>query len=1151
MPVPPPNPPVDPLCPFAPGCPPTGGTTGGVDVTTGGTIGNQPTNCLPGLSRSPTCQPGCSGSDLNRVNICASTFCQLLGAGTEVGGRWVPCQAPLGYQPQYPPLGLPPPLPPGGPPVNPQYPPAADLCRPGEELECVDAFSGPGQEISPVSLPLLEDSHPYLPGQLSAALPQLVRVAVDGWDSLVQAISSGFSGLTQQLATQLTQATLPAEGGLLRSIDSVTASLAKIDTKLLNNAVKLIGEGVAYAAQLGIPAPTQDDFQALSAGVPLSQMSPTNTTPPVAGGCNYPTVETAAGYPELDFITDNYNTVCPPKYLGPSLGPCQVIKKDPLDGSGGRWYQTHQSQCIPPGGPHDEPTVPGGSGGDVGAGGDFGGGGVIQNVPADQACTVLGVPFHQVQNNADGTITIVDDQGRSITLDPNSPLISCAPAGGGGGQGGGGNLIVDVGGGSLVGGGGGGNIVVTPGGNIVVNPASCPPPIVNVPPCPTPAPGGGGGPAGQGQLINNAGGTIINNAAGPPANIVVTPSPVTPPNVIVNVPIPPDKELERSRVAGGNAADPLTPDSNWNSLKPCPYTATILSNYDIGRLGLANILGWGITPSGSAKAPGNFSFALSLLPLRIGETISGFIGGLIDSLQATVNDLIGNADCKPVDVAPTLLSDVILGFIDTFTGGSLHAFRTPYQQQINSACPQRVPSADECHAALLNGTINQEQWECWVRANGVADVPAKQIMQSQRSRPNVAEALQLWLRGEFNDSRIDEELQFRGVIDKDERAQFKKLTDYVPGPGDLVSMMLRDVFDPAVVDKYRLDEDFAAKFQGQIKTWAKAQGISDETMKLYWRFHWHMPSDGQLFEMLHRLRPGKEGVKNVTTIDDVKTALQINDLMPGWVDRLTEISYRPLGRIDVRRAYEVGVITADQLPSYYQDLGYAESDAKTLSAYTQKASAAAVAKFQGMMTTPQILTLYKQDGVSRDKAKELLKGNGLDDQGATSALDNADAQAYATLRAEQVRAVRKRYMQGEYTDSEATTKLQTIGLSFDRANQRVLAWGIEKELDHKLPSTQQLCSLYSDGFIDASTYLKRMQNLGWGDEDAANFVKQCASKDVAKRAKELEAQLRKQQQQQRQQDADEKRRQKDLADQRKRLLPCTPAKKPTCPPGVV
>jgi len=151
----------------------------------------------------------------------------------------------------------------------------------------------------------------------------------------------------------------------------------------------------------------------------------------------------------------------------------------------------------------------------------------------------------------------------------------------------------------------------------------------------------------------------------------------------------------------------------------------------------------------------------------------------------------------------------------------------------------------------------------------------------------------------------------------------QELAEYIPPTQDIIRMAVREVFTPEVAEKFGQFQDFPQDFA----TWAARVGVSDFWARAYWAAHWELPSAGQGFEMFHR---------GIISRDELVMLLRALDVMPYWRDRLIQLSYDVMTRIDTQRARQLGVLTRDQVRQNYLKMGYSPEDAEILTNYTEK-----------------------------------------------------------------------------------------------------------------------------------------------------------------------------------------------------------------------
>jgi hypothetical protein len=147
----------------------------------------------------------------------------------------------------------------------------------------------------------------------------------------------------------------------------------------------------------------------------------------------------------------------------------------------------------------------------------------------------------------------------------------------------------------------------------------------------------------------------------------------------------------------------------------------------------------------------------------------------------------------------------------------------------------------------------------------------------------------------------------------------------IPGMADLIRFMVREVFREDIVRLYRMDEDYPSA----IEEHAARHGYSPYWCRAYWRAHWELPSVTQGYEMFHR---------DVIDRSTLETLMRTLDIMPFWRDKLIAISYELIPRVDLRRAWEAGVIGDEELEKRMRWLGYSPEDAR-IELLTQKRAA--------------------------------------------------------------------------------------------------------------------------------------------------------------------------------------------------------------------
>ncbi len=443
------------------------------------------------------------------------------------------------------------------------------------------------------------------------------------------------------------------------------------------------------------------------------------------------------------------------------------------------------------------------------------------------------------------------------------------------------------------------------------------------------------------------------------------------------------------------------------------------------------------------------------------------------------------------------------------------------------ANPQYIPDQANIDRMWLTNYITDEQWDCLTKAQGNTLYWHDLVLDSKINRMSLGELIQLYLRKHITIRDLTERAKKVGWMNVEEQLDALKLAVQLPTQSDLLRMMVRDAADDGVAAKYQYDKDFNEKFSGQLRAWSEAQGVPAEIFKYFWRAHWQIPSNTALYEMLHRLRPDRPEVARwnaaaaaggvpaaiaahgprpqVVTVDDVRTAMEVNDMAPAWVDALLAVSYHPLTRTDATRAYIIGSITKEQLHGVMLDNGYNAADATLLVKFYEELSARRNRQDAGALTTRKIAHYYRKGAMARWEADAALAPIMVDPEKRDDLLNGIDVEVQADNTLERLKALKKRYIAGEDIEGGWGPMIQSVVIDPVRQDQIERQWTFER--DHRLKETtaMQLRQWYMAGVISPEQMMNRLERLGYTADDAKRIAQ---TADIELRRK-LEAEARK------------------------------------------
>lgn len=191
----------------------------------------------------------------------------------------------------------------------------------------------------------------------------------------------------------------------------------------------------------------------------------------------------------------------------------------------------------------------------------------------------------------------------------------------------------------------------------------------------------------------------------------------------------------------------------------------------------------------------------------------------------------------------------------------------------------------------------------------------------------------------------------------------KFATLFYPSPQDLVTWEAKEVFEPAMIAKYGLEDEFETL---DLSLFAKI-GVSKEQARNYWIAHWEHASWLQIVEMLRR---------GLIQEQDVWDWFRLVEIPPYWRDKLIGISWNIPTRVDVRRFWDMRTINEDRLREIYTAQGYHDKDLDDYVLWTKVyvAFPDLIARFtNGWITQDEVEAELVSLGMPADRAKEMVQ----------------------------------------------------------------------------------------------------------------------------------------------------------------------------------
>ena len=292
-------------------------------------------------------------------------------------------------------------------------------------------------------------------------------------------------------------------------------------------------------------------------------------------------------------------------------------------------------------------------------------------------------------------------------------------------------------------------------------------------------------------------------------------------------------------------------------------------------------------------------------------------------------------------------------------------------------------------------------------------------------------------------------------------------TPEIPGSGDLVRFLVREVITTDVFQKMM-----------------KYQGFSAEKAGWYWDAHWVLPARGELVDALHRgVISQAEYNKFIVWHDYSPTARP--GIAKSDLEILSGIRKRLIPRVDLRRGWDLGEITDAGLTEGYVALGY-EDDAP-LMARIQKAVALAAER---SAYARALLRAYRKGQKTAEEVRKDLTAKRFKPEAINLMLATEDLQRTAgagepleeprTLTASQIL---RAYRLGAMVTAAARTRLTAMGYEAADADLLLAMNRPHIEEEPRYLTASQVLSAYRHAVFTEEIARGKLKAWGYTAED--------------------------------------------------------------------
>lgn len=393
------------------------------------------------------------------------------------------------------------------------------------------------------------------------------------------------------------------------------------------------------------------------------------------------------------------------------------------------------------------------------------------------------------------------------------------------------------------------------------------------------------------------------------------------------------------------------------------------------------------------------------------------------------------------------------------------------------------------------GIITEDEFYELMKFVGYGESASYQIQASYGDSISVGEVVRLYFRYiskvdnpyGINEEWVSKRLKQAGV-DPSAHKEILEANRPVPTLEDVIRFAIRDVFEEDQAQQAGLYENIPERYL----TESKERGLSESDAKLYWAAHWTLPSLTQVYEMFHRLYPGS-GYNTTFTEKDMDIFFNLADIAPGYREKLKEISYQPLTRVDIRRIYAMGLwgsgtTARNRLIREYRQIGYDPFNAGVLADFTIQSYGEGRKKF----TATQIRKFYINEmwgSESRERALKEFRALGYDASQAETILDYIDREEISTDEKTKVESIREQWINGLIeSEAELHTQLKQIPLTQEQTTKYIKEFETEKAKRQTRLTRSEVDRLYRSRTISESEYREYLAVLGYVEKDIDRLI---------------------------------------------------------------
>lgn len=420
------------------------------------------------------------------------------------------------------------------------------------------------------------------------------------------------------------------------------------------------------------------------------------------------------------------------------------------------------------------------------------------------------------------------------------------------------------------------------------------------------------------------------------------------------------------------------------------------------------------------------------------------------------------------------LISALLGILGGAVGLSFafDPIRRQLSYSINAMFPNTELEVNDLITLYFRGFIALPELIERLKKYGYDEVRARELLVASKRLFNIEQTIYAYRRKIIDDYEFKDLMKANGVKE-DDIEKFVKITEYFPSISDIINFFSKEVFTKEIVEAYGYGEEMPQQFLdlcNQI-------GIPLEWAKILWFAHWRIPDIQIAFEMFRR------GIINK---DELLTLMRVHNIAPGWREKLVELAYEIPARVDIRRMFEVGVITREEAKEYFLKFGFKEKEAELLTKWLE----IEYAYEDKTLTVKQILELFELGEFTKEEAIEYLRKLGYRKEVAEYKVILYEHERLLKEAKEMLNLLIEQYKVGIITWEELVDEAYKLPFSPTTIKRALTKAYREKEAKVKLPSLNTLKKWLKLQIISLDEFKDYLRRMGYEENIIENYVKE-------------------------------------------------------------